>query len=104
MADVSPGWISFGGATGKYAPPPGATVSRPAGAAWERLVRGQRITLTISGSSRQWRVTEVDTYPDGSETYRLEAAELAAARIAADRDSPYRGEIVQDEPTRCSFW
>lgn len=75
------------------------TLWHPRNAHWPRLVRGQRIAT----SGREWRVTEIDTAPDGDETYHLEPAEVIDARIAAERPSPYRAEILADEPTRCFF-
>lgn len=66
-----------------------AMVTRPADAAWPRLVRGQRVT-SWGGSVQRvevlvWRVTEVDVSRDGDETYHLEPAEVVDARIAAAR-------------------
>lgn len=57
------------------------TLWRPHNAHWPRLVRGQRVAT----SGREWRVTDVDTAPDGDETYQLEPAEVVDARIAAGR-------------------
>lgn len=50
---------------------------------WPRLVRGQRVIAW----RREWRVTEIETSPDGDETYQLEPAEIVGARIEAQRQA-----------------
>jgi hypothetical protein len=75
-----PGWITF--RSGEEAAP-SATLTRWADSPWPRLVRGQRVKVSLD--ARQWRVTGVDAHPDGSETYALELAEVVDARIAGER-------------------
>lgn len=78
-----PGWITFGG--GEEAAP-SATITRWADSPWPRLVRGQRVTI----DEREWCVIATETDLGGDETYRLELAEIADARIAAGRVQPTR--------------
>lgn len=60
---------------------PVGTVTRLPDASWAPLVRGQRVTV----HAREWRVTEADTAPDGTETYTLEPAEVVDEREARRR-------------------
>ncbi len=39
-----------------------------------------------------------------TDLYELEPCGHPAGTPEADEAGPYRGEIVQDEPARCSFW
>ena len=69
LGEPAASWQLPDGATGAS-----GEITRPPGASWDRLVRGQRVTL----GGRRWRVTEVSARPDGTETYRLEPAEAVA--------------------------
>lgn len=61
-----------------------ATLTRPHDAPWERLVRGQRVTV----HGREWRVTDAHTAPDSGETYDLLPAEAVDEAERAARLRP----------------
>ena len=61
-------------------------ITRPHDAPWERLARGQRVTITHAGwSSAEMRVTDVITHHDGDETYVLRDAAVTDAELEAER-------------------
>ena len=53
---------------------------------WERLVRGQRVTITHGDwQSAEMRVTDVITHYDGDETYVLRDAAITDAELEAEK-------------------
>jgi hypothetical protein len=75
-------------------------ITRPHDAPWERLVRGQRVTITHGDwSSAEMRVTDVITHVNGDETYVLEDAAITDAEIEARRQADrarYSSETCPD--------
>ena len=69
---------------------------------WERLTRGQRVTITHGDwTSAEMRVTDVITHHDGDETYVLRDAAVTDAELEAERavftealSSPYTYEDI----------
>jgi hypothetical protein len=97
--------VSEHGMTGEHPPfmPSEGTITRPHDATWERLVRGQRVTITHGDwSSAEMRVTDVITHFDGDETYVLQDAAFTDAKIARQRQAAaafYRSETCPDGET-----
>ncbi len=61
-------------------------LTRPHDAPWDRLVRGQRVTITAGEwSSAEMRVTDVITHYDGGETYVLRDITVTEAELAAEK-------------------
>ena len=80
-------------------------ITRPHDAPWERLVRGQRVTVTHGDwSSAGMRVTDVITHHDGDETYVLRDAATTDAELAAEKAAfakamaglAFCGDLIKD--------
>ena len=61
-------------------------LTRPHDAVWDRLVRGQRVTITAGGRpSAEMRVTDIITHYDGGETYVLRDVTVTEAELEAEK-------------------
>ena len=61
-------------------------ITRPHDAPWERLVRGQRVTVSSGDwSSAEMRVTDIIAHYDGGETCVLRDAATTDAELEAER-------------------
>jgi len=66
--------------------PAEALIVRAGDAPWERLARGQRVTITLPGSaSAEMKVTDTITHVDGAETYVLDDVAVTGAELAERR-------------------
>jgi siroheme synthase (precorrin-2 oxidase/ferrochelatase) len=89
--------------SGDFMPSEGM-ITRPHDAPWERLVRGQRVTITHGDrSSAAMRVTDVIAHHDGGETYVLRDAAITdeelEAEVVAFAEAMAWPVFVQDVPS-----